>query len=108
MVTTFNASGAEQLFDHADGAAWDVCPAQRFFTEARLPFEVTALPWLFDYRYADWQPGISELNVTLHKLPPQHTALGSGADMAAGHLRLVLLQGKDSSLGDVLQEGPEN
>ncbi|KAL1470305.1 hypothetical protein MTO96_024370 [Rhipicephalus appendiculatus] len=91
MVTTFYASGTEQLFDHADGAAWDVCPAV-LFTEAHLPFEMTALPWLFDCRYADWQPGTSELNVTLHKLPPLHTALGSGADMAAGHLRLVLLQ----------------
>ncbi|KAL1483570.1 hypothetical protein MTO96_033094 [Rhipicephalus appendiculatus] len=91
MVTTFYAYGTEQLFDHADGAAWDVCPAV-LFTEAHLPFEMTALPSLFDCRYADWQPGTSELNVTLHKLPPLHTALGSGADMAAGHLRLVLLQ----------------
>ncbi|KAL1427914.1 hypothetical protein MTO96_003072 [Rhipicephalus appendiculatus] len=91
MMTTFYASGTEQLFDHADGAAWDVWPAV-LFTEAHLPFEMTALPSLLDCRYADWQPGTSELNVTLHKLPPLHTDLGSGADMAAGHLRLVLLQ----------------
>ncbi|KAH7962560.1 hypothetical protein HPB52_016936 [Rhipicephalus sanguineus] len=92
MVTTFHASGAERLFDHADGAAWDVCPALHFFTEAHLPLDMTALPSLFDCRYPDWQPGTSKHNVTLHKLPPLHTTLGSGADMAAGHLRLVLLE----------------
>ncbi|KAH8033807.1 hypothetical protein HPB51_016262 [Rhipicephalus microplus] len=81
-----------------NGAAWDVCPALHFFTEAHLPLDMTALPSLFDCRYADWQPGTSELNVTLHKLPPLHTTLGSGADMAAGHLRLVLLQDQKATI----------
>ncbi|KAH8028787.1 hypothetical protein HPB51_019586 [Rhipicephalus microplus] len=100
IVSTFHVSGAGRLFDHADGAAWDVCPALHFFTEAHFPLDMTALPSLFDCRYADWQPGTSELNVTLHKLPPLHTTLGSGADMAAGHLRLVLLQSVTGSLAN--------